>query len=184
MTQLLLVTEHVPDHVVLCIDAGATSGYALVRMSPTSRPVSAQRMLIDRGTVRAEDASELVPRLVGRAMGLPLLVVGEKWALAGMHRMVGANLHAAWKQWEYPLLRVVPKSRIIRVYPQVWRKAVFGRGNLRSEQAKRRAVQRAQAEWSPHVTDHNEAEALLLGTWAQHAPEVHEAARLKPRGKR
>lgn len=171
-----LAASHTPhDCVVLAVDPGKVSGYALF----------CRGELQDSYEVTSADVREYC---VNHAVNLsdnerlPLVVVAEKWTAGGWRSaasMIG--LGAAWGAWAEQLERYgVPKRRIMRVYSQTWRAAVIGGAQRSSAAWKTAAMQRARPVFKGvHGTSTfvgpDEAEAICIGLWAIKAGEVAAA---------
>lgn len=161
---------------ILAIDPGEVSGWA----------VMSRDRCIASGTATTHEArttAVLVADAESTLTGTRLVVVGEKWTAGGLHANPAtmAGLGAAWGAWAAALeAEGVPKSRIVRVYPQTWRARVLApRRGTRSDALKLMAVRRASHEIG-REPDHDEADAVCIGIWATRAAEV--AAKLpKPR---
>lgn len=160
-------------HTILAIDAGALSGWAL----------GINGFRVDSGETHPLEAAKVVERVVKAAGERALIVVGERWTRHGMHAEAYGGLIAAWKAWTWALEAAGhhPK-RVVRVYPQSWRAAVLGRGNLRTEEARKLSIAVARGRWKlEREPGHDEAAALCMLMWGMHAPEVEKAAAFKPR---
>jgi hypothetical protein len=119
---------------------------------------------------------------------LPLVFViekhspyGRKWTTAtkeGMGRYVGRWLDAI-----EALPRRRPTTKVLRVYPQTWRAAIFGTGykNFSTDDWKRMALARVNCDKCDgcRVTSADEAEAILIGRFACHWGEVGKLAGVK-----
>lgn len=160
--------------VILAIDPGATSGWAiLVEGKPRCW-----------GSLAASD-SDGIDRVIFEACDLairyklPLVVLGEEWGRGGKRGMAQwQGLGGAWMAWKYGCDRArakglpVVESRVLRVLQKVWR-SVFGL-NLGREVVKayclRAARERTGIELPPE--QHDVAEALLIGLWGARAAAV------------
>jgi hypothetical protein len=179
------------DCVILAIDPGATSGYALVSLPGLrvpSRVWSGRTVNGHKSIVKmARDASK-------NDVMRPLIVVAETWTTGDRvhdRRMRAATLlglGAAWERWCAAFDAVgVPKSRIVRVNTSTWRaKIIGGPMNRTTEQWKELAALHAQQRFPVRATSgaptEDEAEALCIAAWAMHAGPVGEA--VKKAGKR
>ena len=150
--------------VILGIDSGATSGWAI--LSPrTLHELGAAKTAAERTGV-VEQA-----QLVADQLGLPLIAAGEKWTAGGWKTAATPmGLSAQWGRWQEQLeLAGHPKRRVVRVYPQTWRARVLGHGSARKGAAEVYVASR----WpGMHVPTHDAAEAACIGTWGQRAAEV------------
>lgn len=141
---------------------------------------------------------------------LPLVVVSEEWTPHGISTATYASLCESWGKWLAAIEHVcgvapqvsfqidtrkvsaLSKSvadkifaHIVRVNPNTWRNAVFGKKRpTRSEDLKRHAVVYVErALEQPPNLSHNIAEALCICTWASRASEVHERLNKKRKGR-
>ena len=159
-------------NLILAIDPGKTSGWALFDCGWTT---GVSMSAVDRqlAVARATQAE--------RSTGQRLVVVGETWIATGVRRgregralstQTVAGMGAAWGRWAEQLeLHGVPKRRIVRVDSGTWRRAVLGATRQTTEQAKRAAMMRARAVLG-HDVGPDEAEALMIGLWAERDPGV------------
>jgi hypothetical protein len=172
-------TEVAHRCAVLAIDAGETSGVAF----------GLHGQLLRASAVTDHDLRERIVREAvasARNLGVPLIVVAEKWRRQGNWGFQQAQGTAAqWGKWlaalehvgTYKLGRAV-YPKIVRVYPGDWRARVLGNAFLRKDAAKRLAVQRAVHELGA-IDDHNAAEAACMAIWGMRAGEV---GKLLPKG--
>lgn len=133
----------------------------------------------------------------GAMLGLPVVVVAEEWDPPKHRRIRQANgtfktefdqkwtfpailgVGEGWGRWTAEFERQgIREEHIIRATPPVWRDGLFGKRRPRDTKgAKAYAIayvaQRFQLE-----LDDDSAEALCLGVWGYHRPEVAEAAAL------
>lgn len=163
--------------VVLGIDPGATSGWAVVlRGEPTGD--------IGKARTAAERANAInVARECAQTAGLPLIVVAEKWSAGGWasHTTL-LGLGAAWGVWRESLRECgVPESRIVRVLTQTWRARILGGTNGKGKRDWKREA-RAWADRTlatthprlvrPEGLTADESEALAIAAWGARAGEV------------
>jgi hypothetical protein len=154
--------------VVLAIDPGATSGYAILTNASGAIGIVANgerefaSMEIVRRAMRSATVNEL-----------PLVAVAEKWTAGGWRSAASMmGLGAAWGAWEQVLREAGhPKRRIVRVYSQTWRAAMIGGRQRSAEQWKADAQRIVKARYGIDAGP-DEAEAILIGAWAMHAGEV------------
>jgi len=155
--------------VILAIDPGAEDGWAT--WVPGSNISPGRHGSTAGGQSRGEVVAGA--KIDAAWCRLPLIVVAEKWTAGGWQShdtLIG--LGAAWGKWEAALEEHrVPKSRVVRVYPQTWRSRILPGRQRSTEQWKADAVARAQRELGRVVT-HNEADAVCIALWAMHAAEV------------
>lgn len=162
--------------VILSIDSASQSGVAL------SVPACVRNRVRDfetiaTGLVRrqserrawAKQAAE-----VARDEELPLIVASERWVRHGLSNPAFESLCESWGKWLGALEEEAPAALVVRVLPDTWRDAVFGRRRERKRDALKIQAQRyaGHALGMPGVHD-DIAEALCLRVWAQRADEVH-----------
>lgn len=156
--------------VVLGIDPGATSGWAVVLRGDPTGAIGIARTAPER-----RDAVMYAQQVADRS-GLPLVVVAEKWSAGGWasHTTL-LGLGAAWGAWREALVECgVPERRVVRVLTQTWRAAVLGGGNRRGGRDwKREAVEWARRALGREVGP-DAAEALAIAVWGARAGEVAE----------
>jgi hypothetical protein len=153
------------DCVVLAVDPGATSGWAMY----------------DRGYFQLSgecsafgDRPLEVARCViahAKSRDLPAILVCERPFAASLQTAAGMGAaFGAWKSAWFASGAV--KARIVRVYPSTWRAKVLGRGwgNKPRDMTRAEEVRRAEAVRGDCGND--EAAAILIGVWACRAGEV------------
>lgn len=110
---------------------------------------------------------------------VPLIVVGEEWTRHGISNAAFISLCQNWGKWlaEFELAEV-PKENIIRVNPNTWRAAVFGRRRPKNRKGLKRMAQ-AYIVNALKMPSHGEdvAEALCINIWGRHAAQVHAAVK-------
>ncbi len=157
------MSDHPHPYVVLAIDPGKVSGWALF----------IEGDYITSGTARDYADRNNAARLGADAADTskrPLVVVAEKWTpggkFAGARTMAG--LGAAWGLWLAALeVAEVPVSRVLRVHTQTWRAAVLGGGwGVTSREWDARAQRHARVVTGRDELDDNEADAIGIGAWA------------------
>lgn len=158
------MSDHPHPYVVLAIDPGKVSGWAIF--------VEGQH--VGSGVARDYADRNNAARLAAKAAetaNRPLVVVAEKWTpggrFAGARTMAG--LGAAWGLWLAALeVAEVPVSRVLRVHTQTWRAAVLGGGcGVTSREWDARALRRARLELHTDANlDDNLADAVCIGAWA------------------
>ena len=165
--------------VILAIDPGATSGWALY---------SADRCIAS-GIAKTHEqrvmAIEIAQTEETRAK-LRLIVVAEKWSPGGRwYTATMTGIGAAWGMWQAALEACeVPKVRVVRVYPQAWRSRVLtGRRGVKTEVWDLMAQRRARQEVGHDVGD-DEADAICMGAWALRAEAVRAKVEKKGRAAR
>jgi len=187
--------SYVPhDCVILAIDPGNVSGYAIVT------PLSSKNGSVYSGqTAEGQARVVVLAKEAALAQVRPLVVVGETWTTGDrvhdrrMHAAVLLGLGAAWERWRLAFDAVgLPKSRVIRVNTATWRSKVIG-GPMNRTTAEWKGLARLHAEGRfrkrreldglvPRPLGDDEAEALCIAAWAMHAGAVGEA--VKKAGKR
>lgn len=161
--------------VILGIDPGATSGWAI--LTPESSALCAGNATAPRlrcGTVNAGRNAVIVwAQEVAAEQNLPLIVVAEKWTAGGWasHTTL-LGLGAVWGKWEAALSEAGhPKRRIVRVYPQTWRARVIGGRQRSTEDWKAAAQTLVKHRFDKHVSS-DAAEAACIALWGLYAGEV------------
>lgn len=173
--------------VILGIDPAATSGWAL--LAPSKGPAA----LLGHGTTTRTHKGAAERRRVveaadlhARSFGVPLVVVREDWAgrwsprrgKGGTNTRTVAGLGAAWGEWSQVLLeRRIPHARIVKVTTGEWRRALFGVSRLPSGAWDAMAANYVRAGWGAKGLTDDEAEAVCVAAWGQHAPQIAEALR-------
>lgn len=161
--------------VVLGIDPGTTSGWAI--LVPESLAIRSGREGTPRLRCSAIDVGHggVVDwaQETACSVGLPLVVVAEKWTAGGWasHTTL-LGLGAAWGKWEAALREAKhPKRRIVRVYSQTWRAAIIGGRQRPADEWK--AAAQAQVKYRFGVEcGPDAAEAVCIALWGSHAGEV------------
>lgn len=157
--------------VVLAVDTARKSGVAIYRdgrfegacsMDIVSDPEAPGRWVRDAAAV-------------GRALGLPVVLVPEK-AYGGNTGTLG-GLGAAYGVWRHEWLRegMSPKRIVPGVYPQVWRGPTLGTTrNPKSNPEYLHTLERGLASKIARasITDQDAAAAICIGYWASWAPKV------------
>jgi hypothetical protein len=159
---------------ILAIDPGNTGGWCI--RTPGSWSAGAAKSAVERRGVC--DAAILA----ADTNHTPLIVVAEQWTAGGVRgHLQWVGLGSAWGRWAEALeLAGVPKSRIVRVYPQTWRKVLAGLPRRTGKEAKASAQLVARSLLHRDVgTD--EAEAVCIARWSETATEVTDVARVKRR---
>lgn len=159
---------------ILAIDPGAESGFSfwLEGVYQTS------------GTVKTQSEREQVVHKsieVAAAEHLHLIVVGETWSPGGWKSIAAiAGTGAAWGLWSSELERAgFPKSRIVRVKPNDWRRMTVGTQGKRAA-LKERAKAFASRLTNMIVQSPDQAEAIVIGYWATRAGEVAKKIPKRP----
>lgn len=138
--------------VILAIDPGAVSGWALWHFGP-----------ITSGVAKTwKERADVISMALNTACEEPLVVAIEKWQPGGLRMsfstMVG--LGRARGKWDH-VLEVAGIRRIVEATPYEWRKATIGAGRVGREDAKSMARARY-----PHAESPDGAEALCIAEWA------------------
>jgi hypothetical protein len=162
--------------LVLGIDPAQTSGWALL----------CQGKLVQSGSVVNAHLRSEVIRLAKHnevLSGLSLVIVMEDWTAGGWpgHKQM-FGMGAARGRWlEQIELAGIPSRRVISVYPQTWRAAIFGTGGskIKGPQYKAMAVAHARSYFGMgRDPSDDEADALCIARWACAADATVSA--LKP----
>ena len=155
---------------VLAIDPGATGGWCIRTLgswySGTAKSASDRRAACEAALLAADTNHA------------PLVVVAEQWTAGGIRgHAQWVGLGGAWGRWAEALeLAGVPAKRIVRVYPQTWRKLLAGLPRRTGVEAKASAQLVARSLLGRDVgTD--EAEAVCIARWSETAAEVADVAR-------
>ena len=174
--------------VFLTIDSAKVSGVVLSEPNFDARDAvrgySSDEFGLATKQQHREDWAQYAKELA-ESHQLPLVVVGEQWTPHGLSRAAYASLCASWGLWLAALENAgVDPKRIVRVNPQTWRSAVFGRHQPKTREGlKTLAVQYVhKALGAPPNVSHDIAEAMCLRVWAERAAEVH--AVLEPKKKK
>jgi hypothetical protein len=165
--------------VFLTIDSAKVSGVALCapetsggKRGVTSYSTDSLCEVVNQSgrLVWAQYAVELAEEY-----GWPLIVVGEEWTPHGLSTAAFASLCESWGKWLAAFETAgVPPGQILRVTPNVWRDAVFGKKRPQTtEGLKAYACLYADKQLDQPRLSHNIAEALCIRVWAQHAASVH-----------
>jgi hypothetical protein len=153
--------------VLLCIDPGNTSGWAIF----------VQGTLHAHGTCRFTKLDIIHMALdIAEAASMKLIVVREKWATAHWKsKAAPIGIGAAWGGWRESLrIKDVPPRAVVEVYPRTWQAATVGGRQLKSDD-QIKAVQafvklRLGIDAKPDA-----AAAIGIGMWGTYAGEVGEA---------
>lgn len=166
--------------VVLAVDPGATSGWALTYVLPGEPYLRTWSYAVAETWQDRSFAADQA-HVIACTTGLPLVVVAETWRNTRpkggrpfpMSTAVG--LGAQWGKWLAEIERLdVPAKRILRVDTGTWGQAVLGRSRLTTEQRRVASMLRARAVLGRDVT-HDEAAALCIGLWALRAEATAKA---------
>lgn len=164
--------------VFLTIDSAAQSGVELSYPVTDARDACRGYEVEAFGLVKTPDGRAAWVRdavQLAKDCGLPLIIVGEQWTRHGLSNAAYKALNERWGKWEEEIERLGVMANVVRVYPQTWRAAVFGKSRPRkSADLKRWAVKyvELQLKQGPNIHD-DIAEALCIRVWAERAPEVH-----------
>lgn len=181
------LTPH--DAVVLAIDPGASSGWAIF---DRGQLVTCGHTLTHEERAAACILAELTAGGRGERAGAPLVVVAEKWtasrSAARARRMNARTIEGLGKAWGLWLAAIeseleVPRRRILRVAQSTWKAKVLGRNNLpHAETVRAMAAVATRAGAKPGAIEDVYA-AVCIGIWAAKAGEV-ALALPKPRAPR
>lgn len=160
--------------VVLSIDPGATSGWAL--WDDECGWTTGLAFTWDERRDAACQAYTLA-----RAANCPLVVVAETWRNTRPKNgrpfplPTAIGLGAQWGLWLAELQRLdVPEKRIVRVDTGTWGQVVLGRSRMTTEQRHAASQLRARAVLGHDVTA-DEAAALCIGLWGLRSEKVAAA---------
>jgi hypothetical protein len=166
--------------VLLTVDSAKLSGAVLSEPSFDARGALRRFDSEVFGQVKTQSEREhwvKEARGLAKILKLPLVVVGENHTSHGLSRAAYASLQQSWGLWlaAFESCGADPKL-VVRVDPQTWRAAVFGRGRPKTRDAlKAYAVNYAhRALGAPPGLSDDIAEAMCLRVWAERASEVHE----------
>lgn len=162
--------------VILAIDPGAKGGWCVrsdVWAAGAASSAEMRRAVCTGAVERARERDR------------PLVVVAERWTAGGARgHAQWVGLGGAWGRWAEALeLAGVPATRIVRVYPQTWRKVLAGLPRRTGEQAKASAQLVARGLLKRECGS-DEAEAACIALWAESASEVAEVAKRRSRKRR
>jgi voltage-gated potassium channel Kch len=149
--------------VVLGIDPGKSAGAAFF----------ARGKFVEAYAVSTREGRVDVVRRARELAGdheLPLIVVAEKWGMAGPFASMLQYLGEQWGIWKEVLLdEGVTERRIVRVYPQTWYSAVVG-GKLTRD--KKLLVASIESRFKVRVATVDAACAVAMGFWGCYAADV------------
>jgi len=155
---------------LLAIDPGKTSGWSLYLNGDLKHCGQCQT------AVERHQAIETA--LVFDNKASPLVVVMETWSAGGWasHKVM-FGMGASRGRWLEQLdLAAIPKSRIVSVLPQRWRKDIFGRGMGKPSRDQFKEMAQTIVHLKHHIhVPHDIAEAILIGEWGTKSLEVGEA---------
>lgn len=171
--------------VILAVDPAATSGWAIFDCG-LYYASGVAATAFERGAA-LELLNDVAPHR--RRVPANLLVVVEDWRIGRRPRRKGDGTDSGnWSpttlvrmgesrgRWlERAASAGIPEAQIVHVEPPTWRAVLAGMPRRSGEQAKASAVQLVRMRFSNQVEDENEAEAVCIALWAQHAPEVSQA---------
>lgn len=163
-----------PGVTILAIDPAAVSGAAIHVYGPDSLPVGRRPELY---TVRdAAKRADVVEIAKGLDRESELVVVMESWSDRGAFgdATTQRGLGAAAGRWLEALEAAgVPKSRVVRVEPARWYRAVIGGAKRRDD--KTTVIEAMRLRWPglhPEQLTPDAAEAAAIGLWASQAGEL------------
>ncbi len=142
------------DCVVLAIDPGAESGWAIL---------SAGKLCAYGGATSRQGRDETIRMALAEAERTKkkLVAVAESWA-----PYVSRALQPAWMAWKESLLACgVSQTKIGRMNVATWRTRVLGKGAMKLDTAaaKLACVRLVENCFDVVVLSHNAAEAICLG---------------------
>ena len=153
---------------VLAVDTAGRSGWSY-------RVAGVQSAYGETDTTDSESVLHIVRWAEQEAGELPLVLVLE--APYGGGREMLLALGAARERWLAAWRQVgMSKSRVVPIMPSRWRRFVLGPAYVRMQRADIRAAeQELAARIVGEKTAADESAAILIGLWAERAPEVGEA---------
>ena len=110
---------------------------------------------------------------------IPLIVVGEEWTHHGISNATFVSLCQNWGKWLAEFEHVeLPEENIVRVNPNTWRAAIFGRRRPTSRKALKKLAQ-AYIVNALKMPSHGEdvSESLCMNIWGRRAAVVHTAVK-------
>lgn len=165
--------------VLLSLDIASTTGWCIYTGS----------VVLAHGTVRPQREEAQVASIVAQALTivkerkLPLVVVRETWGRGGrLSPVVLESLGVSWGAWKAALRRAKHPARlVVKVHCASWTSAILSLGwAVTTEQRQAASIARVKAQFGLSVS-HDEAAAICMALWAQHAGEVAQS--LAPRKK-
>jgi len=153
---------------VLAVDTAKLSGWSY-------RVGGVQSAFGEEDTRDSERVSNIVRWAVQQAGDLPLVLVLE--APYGGGREMLLALGAARERWVAAWRQAgLSEKRIVSIMPSRWRRFVLGPAYVRMQRDDIRAAeQELAARIVQEKTAADESAAILIGLWAERAPEVGEA---------
>lgn len=177
--------------VLLGLDtAKGKSGACLVRPQDTGLK------LVTHGVVRKQHERDLFvssAKELAQVFNIPLIIVAEEW-----DRPKGYGKNKKDKHWNYDTILGIGEGwgkwtaeferhdismlDVIRVTPNIWRDALFGRDRPKDSDAlKQVAIDYAKRRTGGLELPSDVAEALCIAIWGSHSPEVHARAAVRRR---
>lgn len=178
--------------ILFAIDSAAVSGVVLSNPDEDGRGRVRDYEDVLTGEARTqkhrvqyvEEAVELASD-----MQKPLVIIGEEWTPHGISTAAYASLCESWGMWLAAfevcgVSDIKNGSHIVRVNPNTWRNAVFGKNRPKTRDAlKAHAIRYVHLTLDqPANLSDNIAEAMCIRVWAQHVSEIHSL--LKPAKKK
>ena len=162
--------------VVLAIDPGATSGWALWGPDRPRSPSDRLRSWTvgTASTWQGRYAAVVDAAHLASDADLPLVVVAETWP--GLRGTALAGLGAQWGRWLAELERLdVPARRVVRLTTGDWRRVVLGGARCRSTEAWKAASRARAHAVLGHDPGPDAADALCIGLAGLRSPAVAAA---------
>jgi predicted RNA methylase len=153
---------------VLAVDTAGRSGWSF-------RVAGVQSAFGETETKDGESVSHIVRWAVQEAGELPLVLVLETPYGGGREMLLA--LGAARERWAAAWRAAdMSEKRIVSIMPSRWRRHVLGPAYVRMQRDEiRKAEQVYAARVVGEKTGPDESAAILIGMWAERAPEVGEA---------
>lgn len=154
--------------IILAVDQGARSGWALFRVgklvaSGVATKAAQRKAAVDRAVALSRITNMPLVFVYEDHSGIPARKKGNTRTLLGMG--------AARGRWEEQLdMAGVPKPRRLKVRPETWRRNVLGlRLFTPRDVAKTAAIRFVVAAYGVDAKD-DEAEAVCIGHWGCRTP--------------
>jgi hypothetical protein len=164
--------------VFLTIDSATVSGVAISvpEADARGRVTGYCEVMLGEARTQKHRAAFVADALEqAKDCGVPLVVVGEEWTHHGLSAAAYASLCENWGKWLAAIETANAKCHIVRVKPNTWRAAVFGKHKPSTRDGLKTFAIRYvhQTLDQPLNLSDNIAEALCLRVWGERAAEVH-----------
>jgi hypothetical protein len=170
------------EAVLLALDpAKGKSGAALLR--PDGHKT---RLVTSAVVTRQEERETFVAsaRELAKLLTVPLIVVAEEWdppRVSGGKRVdknwnypTILGIGEGWGRWTAEFERYgIPELDVVRVTPNVWRDALYGKQRVQDSDGLKKFAVNYVEQRMQQTLPHDAAEAVCLGLWGLHAPDVH-----------